>query len=396
MGNKKRARAAAAALAAETAKKAEVFLPDITYVSDKLETAQVTTFAQQVGYQISKHNIPNIWLDTQGEGITIAVLDTGVDPDHPDLTGSIVGTWNAIKNQDRVEDRDGHGTHCTGIITANNNNIGMVGVAPQAKILTVKVLGDDGSGSYAGIATGIRYAIQQKVDIISMSLGGPSGPEDFHAAVKEAYNANIPVICAAGNSGDLGVISYPARYTETIAIGALNDANLRAEFSETGVKLDFMAPGVDIFSTYAKGKYRVLSGTSMATPWVAGVVALMMSKHRKVGGGTPLTSVEDVREHLKKTAIDLDVAGKDPKTGYGLIDVSKALEDIAPEPTPKPNPSSSSSSRAAPTPDPEPTDLSVRVDKLEQIVSGLVTDVEMLKGQISSVESKLNQTKKIL
>lgn len=344
MGSKKKqaqaAKAALIAAATAGAAKNNAFLPDITFVSEILSSGEVTSSSQRIGWQISKHNIPNIWMETQGEGVTIAVLDTGVDVNHPDLANSISKTWSVINHNDNAADSHGHGTHCSGIITANNNTIGMVGVAPQTKIIAIKVLGDDGSGTMAGVAAGIRFAIDNKADIISMSLGGPEGDPVLHDAIKEAYNKNIPIICAAGNSGDRGTVAYPARYPETIAIGALNYKNLRAEFSQTGTKLDFMAPGVDILSTYIGG-YRVLSGTSMATPWVAGVVALMIAKHRKIGGQTPLHTVENVREHLSKTALDLETAGKDNKTGFGLIDVKKALEQIkapVPEPDPQPDP----------------------------------------------------------
>ncbi len=156
--------------------KATVFLPDITCVSDVLTFTEVRTSSQQIGWQISKHNIPNIWLDTQGEGITIAVLDTGADVHHPDLTGSVAKSYDVYKQQEQAVDNDGHGTHCTGVITANNNKIGMVGVAPKAATMAIKVLGDDGSGTMAGVAAGIRFAIDNKADIISMSLGGAEGP----------------------------------------------------------------------------------------------------------------------------------------------------------------------------------------------------------------------------
>ena len=216
-------------------------------------------------------------------------------------------------------------THVTGIITANNNDLGVVGVAPKAKVVCIKVLGDNGSGAYKWISRGIEEAIARNVDIISMSLGGPFDESGLHAAIKRAYENNIPIICAAGNAGDVHNLDYPGRYTETISIGALNADNIRAEFSQTGRNLDFMAPGVDILSTVPVNSYSVMSGSSMSCPWAAGVVALMLSKHHKKGGSTPVNTVEDVREHLKKTAIDLQDAGRDPKTGFGLIDVGHSV-----------------------------------------------------------------------
>lgn len=326
MGNKLKRKK----IAAQKTKK-RCYLPDCQLL--------VKAFEQYVGYQILRHNIPNIWLETEGEGITIAVLDTGCQTDHSDLTNSVIAGWNYHDNTAAVQDRQGHGTHVTGTIVANNNNIGVVGVAPKARVLIIKVLGDEGWGYTDSVSQGVLFAIEQNVDIISMSLGGTASDDGLHEALKKAYNKHIPCICAAGNSGDVGQLDFPGRHAETISIGALNDANLRAEFSQTGQRLDFMAPGVDIYSTYMGNQYAGMSGTSMATPWAAGVVALMMAKHRKIGGKTPLHTVEDVREHLKKTALDLDIAGKDNKTGFGLIDVSKALGQIEPpEPEPQPEP----------------------------------------------------------
>ncbi len=300
-------------------------LPDVT----RKAVRQIHSLSQTVGYQISTHHIPDVWLETEGEDITIAVLDTGCQADHEDLQGSVPSGINFTTNDKKdFSDRDGHGTHCSGIISANNNTIGIVGVAPKAKIMAMKVLGDDGSGTYEWIISGIMRAVSKKVDIISMSLGGSDYYDRLHDAVRHAYKKGIPIICAAGNSGNIHQLDYPGRYPETISIGALNKDNIRAEFSQTGEKLDFMAPGVDILSTVPVNQYQSMSGTSMATPWAAGIVALIISKHRKSGGGTPINGVEDIKEHLRKTAIDMGDLGKDEFTGFGLIDVDKMLSSM--------------------------------------------------------------------
>jgi subtilisin family serine protease len=333
-------------------------------------------YSQVIGYQILNQNIPAVWRDTQGEGVKVAIIDTGCQIDHVDLIGSVINKTNITKddtaqNMTRsinnktssiryianlpinytakrqrisaykrdiqrtkqsirnlstdVTDYNGHGTVCTGIIRASNNNIGIVGVAPRTNIIVIKALYGDGSGSYEDIANAILSAINMQADVINMSLGGRLDHPALKNAILTAYEANIPIICAAGNSGNINVIDYPAAYPQTISVGALNQNNLRAPFSSTGRRLDFMAPGVSIISTYPTNKYAVMSGTSMSTPWVAGVVALLISKHRKYGGATPVNTVEHVREHLSKTAIDIGVAGKDIMTGYGIIDVRKAL-----------------------------------------------------------------------
>tara|TARA_Y100000310_G_C20699149_1_gene828055 strand:- start:5752 stop:7326 length:1575 start_codon:yes stop_codon:yes gene_type:complete len=294
----------------------------------------ISTLQQTFGYEITKHNIPDVWSITQGEGVIVASLDTGCqEPDHEDLVGSI------IRKHGNVQDGDGHGQHTIGTISANNNDKGIVGVAPLAQIAVYKVLGDDGSGTLQGVIDGIDQAVADGCDIINMSLGAPVDHPDFHDAIKRAYNAGIVIICAAGNSGDVGELIYPANYPETISVGAIDDQNIRAWFSQTGSNLDFMAPGVAILSTVPINSYQIMQGSSMACPWMSGVVALMISKHRKSGGNTPLNGVEDVREHLKRSTIDLDQAGKDLKTGWGLVDVKEALGMASPEPCPSPIPS---------------------------------------------------------
>lgn len=329
----------------------DVQLPDVI----REELGLITSFSQTIGYQISKHNIPDIWEQTQGEYVKVAVLDTGCQRDHVDFEGDIEqghnptsgnsvafyqGKIRQTKNKNKrrklqgkinkvlanVTDVDGHGTHCTGIITANNNTIGIVGVAPKAAVLPIKVLGDNGSGSFRDVIQGINHAVALKADVISMSLGSSSGMPELQQAIRRAYNKGIPVICAAGNAGTT-TLDYPAKYTETIAVGALDRNNLRASFSQMGPNLDFMAPGVDIISTIPGNRYASMSGTSMATPWLAGMVALMIAKHRTHGGRTPINNVEDVREHLKKICLDLARAGKDNETGYGIVDAQLALNE---------------------------------------------------------------------
>jgi len=297
-------------------------LPHIEYG----DSVNVAAMSQYVGYQVAAHNLPDVWLETQGEGIVIAVLDTGCDVGHVDLKNSFAEVTGYSAD---VTDGNGHGTHCVGIISANNNTAGIVGVAPMAMILPIKVLNDDGWGYEDDIAHGIHIAIDMGADIISMSLGADMDLPLVHEAIKRAYDANIPVVCAAGNSGDTGTdINFPARYHESISVGALDKDRLRAEFSQTGSSLDFMAPGVSILSTVPDNRYQYMSGTSMATPWVAGVIALMMSKHRRLGGQTPLDSIDAIKEHLSRTAIDMGDVGKDNLTGYGLIDVPEVVKSI--------------------------------------------------------------------
>lgn len=327
-------------------------LPDVV----RKQVVDFISLSQTVGYQISMYHIPDYWAVTKGEGVKVAILDTGCDVSHVDLSGGIYTSYkvNCVvpyslrksykkeKNLSKkkrlrrrinayctaVNDVDGHGTHVAGIIGARNNAVGIVGVAPDCSLIPIKVLGDDGTGDFNSIVSGINKAIELGVDVINMSLGSPAGSPALADAVKRAYRAGIAVICAAGNSGTQS-LDFPARYPQTISVGAIDKNNLRASFSQMGSTLDFVAPGVDILSTYPGNRYMVMSGTSMATPWVVGAVALLISKHRKSGGKTPINNVEDIRTHLRRTCIDLNSSGPDIQTGFGLIDVSKLMAEEA-------------------------------------------------------------------
>jgi major intracellular serine protease len=226
---------------------------------------------------------PEIWPETKGKGITVAVLDTGCDTDHPDLMDRIIGGYNFTKDDGgdslKFEDYNGHGTHVAGTIAATLNNSGVVGVAPEANLLILKVLGKNGSGKYDWIIKAIQYAIDQKVDIISMSLGGPNDVKALHDVIIEAVDQNILVVCAAGNDGDgkdsTDEFGYPGCYNEVISVGAVNLERKSSGFTNSNNQVDLVAPGEKIISTYLNGTFATLSGTSMATPHVSGALALL-------------------------------------------------------------------------------------------------------------------------
>lgn len=238
-------------------------------------------------------NIPYLWeKGYTGKGVKIAVIDTGCDPDHPDLKDRIIGGKNFTHDdrgrEDKYDDYNGHGTHVAGTIAASNNQCGLVGVAPDAQLLILKGLGKNGGGSLSGIVKAINYAISQKVDIISMSLGMGTSSVSLHDAIRRAVGNNILVVCAAGNEGDddsnTDEYAYPAGYPEVISVGAVDMNKITSGFSNSNKEVDVVAPGVDILSTYLKGQYAALSGTSMATPHVSGVLALLIEWSRDVYG----------------------------------------------------------------------------------------------------------------
>ena len=226
---------------------------------------------------------PKIWSKTKGQGITVAVLDTGCDSSHPDLQKQIIGGRNFTDDDgghpDIFKDYNGHGTHVAGTIAAQENDNGVIGVAPEASLFIIKVLNKNGSGQYDWIIDGINYAIEQKVDIISMSLGGPTDIPELYQAVKKAIANNILVVCAAGNEGDnndsTDEFAFPGSYNEVISVGAINFERRSSEFTNSHNEIDLVAPGEGIVSTYLNGKYATLSGTSMAAPHVSGALALI-------------------------------------------------------------------------------------------------------------------------
>jgi len=252
-----------------------------------------------------------------GAGVKVCVVDTGIDKDHPDLQANIVGGRNFVAkgltvDPTKWDDDNGHGTHVAGTIAAVNNNIGVVGVAPQASLLAAKVLNRQGSGYFSDIMAGIDWCAQSGAKVISMSLGSSSDVQAFHDTVDAAYANGVLVIAAAGNDYG-GPVSYPAAYDSVVAVSATDSNNNLASFSSVGPQVELAAPGVNILSTWMGGGYNTISGTSMATPHVSGVAALAIQAN-------PLMSNVEIRTLLQNTADDLGAVGKDNWFGYGLVD----------------------------------------------------------------------------
>ena len=239
---------------------------------------------------------PRIWEQGYyGDGVVIAVLDTGCDSDHFELKDRIIDGYNFTSDDNGdssiFEDYNGHGTHVCGTIAAAQNEAGVIGVAPKANLLVLKVLGGQGYGHTKWITEGIRYAIKwrgpsgEKVRVISMSLGGRDKDLTLHKAVQEAVKEEILVVCAAGNEGDgddgTDEFAYPGAYPEVVQVGSVNLQGEISRFSNTNCKIDLVAPGEEILSTYLNNEFAVLSGTSMATPHVTGAVALIIEQGEK-------------------------------------------------------------------------------------------------------------------
>ena len=298
----------------------------------RFQIADVIPRTQEViDWGVQSLGIPELWRQTQGRDIKVAILDTGIDSLHADLREAIVEEFDATESPYGPSDRMGHGTHVAGIIGGRHNGFGIIGVAPACKLYNVKVLDDQGRGSSQALYRGIRWAIDKKVDVINMSLGSPYPDPQLHEVVKEAAGQNIIIIAAAGNYGVIhyfDTVNYPARYEEAISVGSINRNLVHSPFSAGGETLDIVAPGEEVYSSIPMNLYARLSGTSMATPFVSGVVALCLAKHRSAQfqNGTPCDNILQMREHLRKTAVDLGKTGPDSYYGYGLIHPESVLK----------------------------------------------------------------------
>lgn len=261
----------------------------------------------------------------EGAGIGVAVIDTGIDLTHPDLAGNIVANTTCVTGTVNGNDDNGHGSHVAGTIAGINNSIGVIGVAPQAKLVAVKVLNAQGSGTWSGVICGVDWVTANagtyNIKVANMSLGGGGSSDNncgnsngdaFHLAICNSKNAGVTYVVAAGNDGVNASTFVPAAYDDAvITVSALADSDGQpngtgpatfygvddsfASFSNFGSVVDIGAPGVDIYSTYKGSSYATLSGTSMASPHVAGAAALYIKTH-------PGSSWSQVRDGLKSVA----------------------------------------------------------------------------------------------
>lgn len=276
-------------------------------------------------YSQYQWNLPSIetergWNVSKGDNaISVGVLDTGVQADHPDLEGRLQGGTNIVDPTTEPDDDVGHGTHVAGIIAAAvNNGEGVAGISWYNKVMPVKVLDSSGAGSTYSVAQGLIWAADHGAKVINMSLGNYAEAAFLHDAIKYAYNKDVVLIAASGND-NTNRPGYPAAYPEVFAVGATDSSGRKASYSNYGDYIDVAAPGDTIASTYPGSQYAALSGTSMASPHVAALAALIRSINPE------LTNVE-VMDLMRNTARDLGEKGKDDYFGYGQIDVVKALE----------------------------------------------------------------------
>lgn len=280
------------------------------------------TVKDGVDWAVEAYGIPSLWKQCKGGGVTVAVVDSGIAK-HDALDAAVAEYRNFTSDSD-LHDSLGHGTHVAGVIGARS---GLAkGIAPEAKLLSLKVLGHSGMGSNSAVAAAVRYATDAKVDIISMSLGSTRPDAELHDAIRMAHSAGIIVVCAAGNDG--GSVNYPAAFAETIAVGAVDRNGNLCEFSSRGKEIAVAAPGAEITSTWLSNGYATVSGTSMAAPFVTGVLTLYVSAQKKDGKGIDHGAA---MKALAETCRDVGEVGKDHQYGWGLLDPHRMLTfDVKP------------------------------------------------------------------
>ncbi len=306
----------------EAAKEAIRALPGVRYVEEdaRVSTGDVSRdpyFSEQ--WHLQRIGAVRAWDASQGSpSVKVAVVDSGVDAAHPELSGRVLGGYDFVDDDGKACDGNGHGTHVAGVIAASGDNgVGVAGVAWRTSILPVRVLDESGSGYYSDVIEGIRYAADQGADVINLSLGGSAGSQALQDAVDYAHAKGSILVAAAGNDGQ-DTLSYPAACRNTISVGASDRDDLPASFSNRGGDLDLLAPGISIYSTYPNSGYVKMRGTSMATPQVSGALALLLSVR-------PGLSPEDAEKALTSNAVDLGPRGRDEFTGWGLLRADKAL-----------------------------------------------------------------------
>lgn len=243
--------------------------------------------------------IPYEWYVTRGRGTKIALLDTGIDLDHPDLKDGIVAYKDFTG--EGIMDQNGHGTFVAGIASARENGVGIVGIAPESEITAVKVMNKYGYGSLDNICDGIDWAVEQGVDIISLSISGHKTSQRLNHSIHTAIAKGVCVIASAGNEGGFAgkVNGFPGGFGSVITVGAHNRDGKLCDFSSVGPHVKMLAPGTGVWSTDKGGGYACKSGSSVAAPFAAGLAALIIAKHKlDPTSKTPILNNQDLLEHM--------------------------------------------------------------------------------------------------
>jgi subtilisin family serine protease len=307
--------------------------PNVTYVeedSDIFLDGEWTVDELADSWGVNRIDAELAWnKGNKGAGVHVAIIDTGIDMDHPDLFANIAGGVNFVPGKGKGssvasnawDDDNGHGTHCAGIVAADDNGFGVVGVAPDARLYGVKVLDNRGRGKASDFIAGLQWSVDNGANVISMSLRmSGEGVED---ACNAAYAAGLLLVKSAGNNWGRGV-TFPAHLDSVLAVSAIDEYDNIAEFSSVGPDIELTAPGVNVYSTYKNGAYHFMDGTSMACPHVSGVAALVWATGDYV-------SPSGVRLQLHRTAEPLGASPPpNDQYGYGVVNAAAALDSPVP------------------------------------------------------------------
>ena len=275
--------------------------------------------AERIDYGVRMTGAPLEWEETRGgEGARVGVIDTGAEYTHEELLGAVEKNrdFTAAREESPL-DKNGHGTHVSGIIAARQNGVGVVGMVPRCSLLVARAFEPDGSADIGNVERALEWLISEEPDVINMSFCASRCSRRFAGLIREAYGRGICLVAAAGNDGEgENVMGCPACFEECIAVTAVDRKKRRAPFSTSGKKAEVSAAGTDIVSCYKGGAYAVLSGTSMAAPIISGAAALLQAKAR-VRFGRRLTPAE-VRLILNMCAESAG-GGRDEGKGYGVF-----------------------------------------------------------------------------
>jgi len=266
--------------------------------------------AQLLPWGVDRINADLAWSASTASGVKVAVIDTGIDLNHPDLIANIKGSFNAIKPQRRAYDDNGHGTHVAGIIAAAHNQIGTIGAGHSANLYAVKALDGSGSGYTSDVIESIQWCINNGIQVANMSFATNTYSQALYDAVKTAYDAGLIMVAAAGNTGPgSDTVTYPAKFNEVIAVSATNMADAIPSWGSRGTEVDVAAPGSDIYSTYKDAGYATLSGTSMAAPHVTGSIALRLQISPGLTPSQALSLLKQTAEPLAGVTTEEQGAG---------------------------------------------------------------------------------------
>ena len=287
---------------------------------------------EQTGWGLDLLGVPSAWKVTKGEGVKVAILDAACKVDHVDLAGAVLDDLCRDFSGAGVVDRGtGHGLFVGGIVGAMENGLGILGVAPESKLIFLRCLDNEGSGTMEAVNNALRYCLEIRPDVVNLSLGCEEPDEENHILIKQLYDLGIPAFCASGNDG--GAVDYPASYPETIACGGIDKNKYRAGFSSYGAELDLVAPAVSVLSLKGKDQYCRMSGTSFSAPFCAGVACLIIAKHRiqeALTGLNDAIGVEAIKWHLTKYATpggSIAEVGRSNELGFGVVNPVGSVED---------------------------------------------------------------------